>query len=263
MFQSGMEEQYNQSLQQLKQFGGNRTMTRKLLLLLLLVLPTVGCFFNSTPDAGITHQVYVGEDGEEVRYTLSIPEGYSHKQAAPLVVALHYGGRVKPYYGHPILAGLVAPALEELKPIVISPDSTGGNWKTEANEAAVLGIMDEIIEKYNIDKSKVLVTGYSMGGSGTWYLASRHQDRFTAAIPIAGWPTKAETWKIPLYAIHSEIDRRVPIEPTRKYVNELQKQDCDVTLATVPDLTHQMTMKYAKPLQEAVPWLKQKWGIED
>ena len=42
------------------------------------------------------------------RFTLSIPEAYSIKPV-PLILILHWGGQVTPYYGRSILEGLAAP----------------------------------------------------------------------------------------------------------------------------------------------------------
>ena len=45
------------------------------------------------------------------RYTIAIPDGYVDEEAAPLIVVLHWGGVVMPFYGKSILAYLVEPAL--------------------------------------------------------------------------------------------------------------------------------------------------------
>src|SRR5206468_3374899 len=62
-------------------------------------------------------------DGMIVRYTISVPEGYDPKKPVPLVIALHYAGRVEPFYGHGILDGLVGPAFAGLGAIVVAPDA--------------------------------------------------------------------------------------------------------------------------------------------
>ena len=66
--------------------------------------------------------------------------------------------------------------------------------------------------------------GYSMGGRGTWHLAAKFRRHFGAAIPIAGTPGEIalDTLRdLPLYVIHSEADRRVPIEDTTKAIEQL------------------------------------------
>ena len=106
----------------------------------------------------------------------------------PLILALHYGGHGAPYYGKDILTGLVEPALREVEAIIVAPDCTGDDWTDAQSEEDVIALLDHVQGAYNIDPQRILVTGYSMGGIGTWHLAARHQDRFTAALVMAGVP---------------------------------------------------------------------------
>ena len=41
---------------------------------------------------------------------------------------------------------------------------------------------------YKPDKSKIYLTGHSMGGHGTWYLGATYPDKFAAIAPAAGYP---------------------------------------------------------------------------
>ena len=41
------------------------------------------------------------------------------------------------------------------------------------------------IEAANRNPTKVAVTGFSMGGRGSWQYAAKFPDRFTAAMPVA------------------------------------------------------------------------------
>ena len=126
--------------------------------------------------------------GTDRRYTIVVPEGYSPGDSVPLVLSLHYGGSVTPFYGRGLLENLIEPALRGLGAILVAPDSAAGDWSNPEAEQHVLQLLTHVMRVYNIDEQKTLVTGYSMGGRGTWYLASRNQDYFRAALPIAGLP---------------------------------------------------------------------------
>lgn len=197
------------------------------------------------------------------RYTIAIPAGYTDDQPVPLVLALHYGGPVTPYYGKGFLVGLVEPALRELGAIIIAPDCTADDWIQPESEDDVLALLDHVQATYNVDPQKTLITGYSMGGTGTWHLAARHQDRFAAALPMAsrpGAPAVNAQWDIPIYVIHGEEDEIFPLAMTAYAVNKLQEGDVSIELVTLEGITHYETIRFIEPLREAVPWIEKAWA---
>ena len=50
----------------------------------------------------------------------------------------------------------------------------------------VLQILDDVQKNYPVDKSRIYLTGLSMGGYGSWDLAMRQPARFAAVVPICG-----------------------------------------------------------------------------
>jgi predicted peptidase len=229
-----------------------------------LILIGILCLSNSLAMAAdVLDQTFASKSGDEIRYSISVPVDYDPKTPKPLIVALHYGGEVTPYYARGIIEALIAPGLRELNAIVVAPDSIAGPWTNEKNESMVLELMDFISEKYNIDKEKTLLTGFSMGGHGTWYIGSRNQDRFSAMIPVAGYPLVEQDvkWTTPVYVIHSRADTVVPIEATEKFVAAQKGQGNElIMLVTVNNLPHYQTKSFAVPLKSAVPWVKKIWG---
>ncbi|PCI73512.1 MAG: hypothetical protein COB38_00135 [Gammaproteobacteria bacterium] len=102
--------------------------------------------------------------GDTLRYTISIPENYNSAKPTPLILALHYGGKVTPHYSRKLVDILIEPGLKELNAIIIAPDSIAGYWGNKKNETAIFELMNETIKKYSIDIEKTLLTGFSMGG---------------------------------------------------------------------------------------------------
>jgi predicted peptidase len=214
------------------------------------------------PGPGLHEQTLSLPGGQTLRYTLAIPDGYRGDRPAPLIVALHFGGRVTPFYGRGILEVLVLPALAELEAIVVAPDALDRGWDDALDEGAVLALMDHLGETLAIDGKRVLCTGYSMGGVGTWYLASRHPDRFTAAIPIAGRPPAGMDVKVPVYALHGRQDEVMPIGPTESLINHLSAGGADARLMVVNDATHYQTDRFVDPLRIAAGrWLRRVWKL--
>jgi predicted peptidase len=198
-----------------------------------------------------------------IHYTISIPPRYrDNPEQVPLVIALHYGGDVKPFFGKAIVEDLVGPGLEELGAIIIAPDSLeGGQWNTPENDEAVLILVETALATYRIDKRKVLVTGFSLGGMGTWHFAGFRPDKFTAAIPIAGQPLELPTSppRIPIHAIHSRQDDVMPLDVTQRRIARLQAAGRPAKLTIVDGASHYELAKYVAALRQTVPWLHEVW----
>lgn len=57
-------------------------------------------------------------------------------------VALHYGGKVTPFYSKGFMTSFVEPALEDLEAIIVAPGCPSKGWTNAASEAAVLDQKD-------------------------------------------------------------------------------------------------------------------------
>jgi len=221
--------------------------------------------FADNVEPGIFDKSLVGSTGDIIRYTVAIPKTYDATKPTPLIVGLHFGGKVTPHYARGIVEILVLPGLGDLNAIVIAPDSIAGGWDNDRNEDMVLELMDYVATKYNIDPDRCILTGFSMGGHGTWYIGGRNQNRFSALIPIAGAPSLKEgvKWTTPIYAIHSRADEVVPIDPTEKFVAEQKSAgNEDIVFVALEGLPHYQTARFAVPLRDAVPWVKKIWSTQ-
>ena len=206
------------------------------------------------------HNQRLSREGEPaVRYAIYIPANYSQSKPVPLVLALHYGGNPTGA-GRGVLNILVGPALEELGAIIVAPDSVGGPWTIPENERAVNLLLEGVLSSYNIDRKKIVVTGFSMGGAGAWHFANKYPERFSAAVPVAGRPTpSAEGWRLPVFAIHSRNDEVVPIGPAETRIAELKKAGVRAEMIVLTGISHYETNRFVDGLRRAVPWLKEIW----
>jgi predicted peptidase len=214
---------------------------------------------------GLHSQQLPRADEPTIRYAISIPPDYSPSTPVPLILALHFGvrGQDAAGAGGDVVQILVGPALAELGAIVVAPDSVRGDWSSTENEKAVNALLDTVLARYSIDKKKVAVTGYSMGGSGSWHFAEKFPDRFSAAIPVAGRPpASASGWRLPVLAIHSRDDQVAPFDPTEARIAELQKAGVNAKLIALTGITHYQTNRFKDALRRAVPWLREVWRQE-
>lgn len=202
-------------------------------------------------------------DGTELRYGIHLPD--SLDGPVPLIIGLHYGwgggGRPPAYYGRGYLDQLAGPGLADTGAIIIAPDCPGRGWGDPVSDAAVMQLVAAIRAEFDIDADRIAVTGFSLGGMGTWSFAAQHPDLIAAAIPVAGHPGDfAAAWgTTPIYAIHGERDTVMPIAPTRAAIAELAARGVMTELAEV-DLTHSETSRYQPALRRAGAWLEQVWS---
>ena len=57
----------------------------------------------------------------------------------------------------------------------------------EQVEEDLLTMLATVSTKYQVNSDKVYLSGLSYGGFGTWYMASKHPEKFAAIAPVVGW----------------------------------------------------------------------------
>ena len=202
-------------------------------------------------------------DGSTIRYGLSVPRDYSASSPRPLVIALHPGGGAGvPYYGDQYMRTIFVPGLRELGAITIAPDVPARAWTDPQSEQAVIALVAAIREEFSIDRRRVVVVGFSLGGSGTWFLSSRHPDLFTAAIVMAGRSEEpvANLAKIPTYVIHSRDDQVVPFAQAEQRATALERMGRRVRFDSLSGVGHYEMGGYLGALQNAGRWVRDQWG---
>jgi len=130
--------------------------------------------------------------------------------------------------------------------IIIAPQCpTNQRWSTDN---WFENFYEEITTKYRIDTNRVYLTGVSLGGSGSWYLAMKYPEIFAAIAPISGFTRhldfiQANTEKLidmPIWAFHGKEDKVVEFEETEWIVNQLKGKNKDLKFTVEPDVGHWM-----------------------
>ena len=136
---------------------------------------------------------------------------------------------------------VAVPAPEELP---IGPEGLPDGWPRL--EEDLLIILDQVQSLYRVDPARVYLTGLSYGGHGTWFMASRHPDRFAAIAPVVGWghpdlmPPLAER-RMPVWAFAGGRDPAVWPQffyPGMNALEELQDREGDVRFTIHVDAGH-------------------------
>jgi hypothetical protein len=119
----------------------------------------------------------------------------------------------------------------------------------------------EVITKYRIDTNRVYLTGFSLGGAGTWYIAAKYPDKFAAIAPMSGFTSHMDyitdnidkLIDMPLWAFHGKMDIVVPFEETERLVKKLVGKNKDLKFSVEPEAGHWMNW-LVYPGQELYEW---------
>jgi len=181
-------------------------------------------------------------------YLPYVPSDYDADTAKrwPLIIYLHGGSMRgtdldKLYtYGIPdqIYRGRYFPF------VIISPQCSKYMWWS--SDDWFENLYNEIKAKYRVDTNRVYLTGFSLGGSGTWYLAAKFPEKFAAIAPIAGATSHMDfidnsinnLYDIPIWAFHGKIDNMVPFEETERIINKLEGKNKHLRFTVEPDVGH-------------------------
>lgn len=134
----------------------------------------------------------------------------------------------------------------EFKSIVVAPQCPiNQRWSTDN---WFENFYKEITTKYRVDTSRVYLTGVSLGGSGTWYLAMKYPEKFAAIAPMSGFTRhidfiKSNTDKLmdmPIWAFHGKKDKIVEFEDTQWLVNQLKDKNKQLKFTADPEAGHGM-----------------------
>jgi predicted peptidase len=198
------------------------------------------------------------DDGTILNYTVWDPR-LSSSEPVPLILALHYGGNRFPFIGREFLELLAVPAFIELGAFMVAPDCPGTDWTDARSTRAVRFLLDSIFEKYYIDRDRVVVFGFSMGGIGAWHMAASFPELFSAGIAVAGKPPANIVFDVPVYALHSRNDEVIDPDPARSAIKQMKKQGIKSKFVIFDGPTHYQTIQFAEPLSAATWWLESVW----
>ena len=90
--------------------------------------------------------------------------------------------------------------------------------------AHLIGLVEHLFATAAVDRSRVYVTGISMGGYGTWDLLCRKPEWFAAGMPICGGGDPHQAWRVrdvPIWIFHGDKDGVVPVCRARKMASAL------------------------------------------
>ena len=195
-------------------------------------------------------------------YLLYLPDHYSEepKQNWPVLLYLHSADARSKSLQKVKQEGLpyVLRTGTKLPFIVVAPLCSPEEWWDSHWSLENLNVLlDELIEKYRVDSRRVYLTGWSMGGAGSWKLANDYSTRFAAVVPISGKTQLkyvAQLRNTPIWVFHGAKDTVVPVSESQKMVDALQNSGGNARLTVFPDTDHEAWQQaYTNP--QLYEWL--------
>ncbi|HEU4388212.1 MAG TPA: prolyl oligopeptidase family serine peptidase [Blastocatellia bacterium] len=175
-------------------------------------------------------------------YRIFVPAAYDGSKAYPLIIALHGMGGDENSYFDLYGSGAFKKEADRRGYIVACPKGRNpASLYIGTAERDVIDVLDEVRHAYNIDPSRIYLTGHSMGGYGTWSVAMNHPDIFAALAPISGGgspPGMAKIARIPQLVVHGDNDKTVPVSASRVMVEAGRKLNTEIKYIEIPGGDH-------------------------
>ena len=124
---------------------------------------------------------------------------------------------------------------------IISPQCPPGESWSGNNSSKVIQVIGILVKNLPVDEKRIYITGFSMGGFGTFDIVAKEPKLFAAAVPVAGGgnPSKAESMKrVPFWVFHGDADTVVNVGQSRKMVEGLKKAGGKVDYTEIPGANH-------------------------
>lgn len=203
--------------------------------------------------------------GHTYPYVVYVPRDYDRARKWPVILFLHGAGErgsdglKQTQIG---VGAAIRARPDRVHAIAVFPQvPTDQRWLGEPADAAIEAL-DRAMREFNGDPDRVVLTGLSMGGYGTWHLALAHPRRFAALAVVCGGLLPHETTSsvqrspltaqaddpyaftaqslrhLPIRIFHGADDPVVPVDESRRMHEALRAVDADVRYTEYPATGH-------------------------
>ena len=193
-------------------------------------------------NTGVFHDY--NEPGSRGGFSIYVPEYYTGDRAWPLVMALHGGSG----NGRGFLWSWLRDA-RSFGAILVAPTATGRTWALMGDDADtpnLARILQTVQSRWNIDSSRLLLTGMSDGGTFCYVTGLERASPFTHLAPVsatfhplmAAMADAERLQGLPIHLVHGRLDWMFPVEVARHTRDALTAAGANVTYREIDDLSH-------------------------
>ncbi len=146
-------------------------------------------------------------NGTKRNYLVYAPKNLGAKR--PLLISCHGMNQDAPYQKNMLQIESVA---DTAKFVTVFPNGIDKSWDLGGDKDLnfMKAIIEEMVKKYDIDRNKVYLSGFSMGGMFTYFAMNRMANVFAAFAPISGYPMWGASFTssrpIPIIHTHGTSD---------------------------------------------------------
>ena len=203
---------------------------------------------------------YLIVENDTLRYRILAPLDYNANEKYPVHLFLHGAGErgndneLQLFHGSDLF--LNSTNRKKYKSWVIFPQSPKNDWwggyyepykydyqvKNSDALGLVIRLMDNFVNRKDVNKDKVYVSGLSMGGMGTFSIIAERPNMFAAATPICGDgdPNNVISFakKVPIWIFHGALDKTVLPTQSLKMANAIMKAGGNPRVTIYENIEH-------------------------
>lgn len=199
-------------------------------------------------------------DNTDQPYRVYVPSSYRPDQPIAMVFALHQTGDnenslFEDEKHYPAKLG-VRSAAEKYGVLLVSPNARGTTEYRGIGENDIFCVLADVKKRFRVDENRIYLTGHSMGGTGSAYLALHHPDLFAAAAPLAAaysfpW-LAANAGHVPFLWVGGELDAEYYRQGVALGLFRMKSLGCPVEFLELAGQEHYGT---AKDFHRVFEWL--------
>jgi hypothetical protein len=209
-----------------------------------------GRHYGAAKTGSITYR-FADLEGAAFETIIEVPETYDPAQKWPVRVQLH-GGVSRPLdRARPRRPNNLAGTLPQ---IYVYPRAWAeAQWWQTRQVDNILHVLEKLKREYNVDESRIYVTGFSDGGTGAFFFGMREPTPFSAIMPLHGNigvlanPASGADGQMypgnlanrPMFATNGGLDRLYPISAMAPLIALIERAGVELMYRPLDQAGHE------------------------